>query len=488
MLFSELLGDAGLLVPIIGTDVEVVDIQRDARRCGKNSCFVAVPGRLTDGHQYINDAIAAGASAVVCERQTAMGQSLGVALVEDTHEVLGLLCQACRCWPVRKLRCIGITGTNGKTTVAHLTKAILEAAGLRPALISTVVPSSGKSAGGPATTPDAVALAEMTEEMVSTGRTHLVMEVSSHALDQRRTAGVDFEVAAFTNLSGDHLDYHGDMKTYLAAKLLLFGGLQRESTAVINRDDAHWQEVAESTKARVVLYSLKSSAELRGEISQMDPSGSQFTLIAGRERVEVRTPLIGVHNVQNCLAAASSALAMGTHLSLIADALRRIQTVPGRLERVPASAPYSVYVDYAHTDDALRNVLLALRPVTRGRIVLAFGCGGDRDVTKRPRMAAVAEDLADRIVVTSDNPRSERPSDIVDDILAGLSIAGRAKCDVECDRAAAIEIAVGQARPGDVVLIAGKGHEKCQIIGDQRIDFDDVCVAAEAMRKFGAES
>jgi UDP-N-acetylmuramyl-tripeptide synthetase len=323
----------------------------------------------------------------------------------------------------------------------------------------------------------------MTDEMLRAGMTHLVMEVSSHALHQHRTDGIDFAVGVFTNLSGDHLDYHATMEAYFAAKRRLFEGLGGAATAVLNRDDPWSEALAAATQAEPLWYGLSPAADLWARIDRIDTDGTRFRLVRGDEEAAAFTRLIGRHNVMNCLAAACACTALGVELAAVARALGEVARVAGRLERVRVEAPYDVFVDYAHTDDALENVLSALQPIKRGRLILAFGCGGDRDRTKRPRMARVAEGLADRIVVTSDNPRSERPEAIIEEIVAGFTRHGRGKTDVRPDRREAIELAVAQAKAGDLVLIAGKGHENYQDAGGRRVHFDDVEVAADAVRR-----
>ncbi|MGB2821943.1 MAG: UDP-N-acetylmuramoyl-L-alanyl-D-glutamate--2,6-diaminopimelate ligase, partial [Phycisphaerae bacterium] len=388
--------------------------------------------------------------------------------------------------PVRKLTCVGITGTNGKTTVAHLIRAVLAAAGHSPALLGTIsyeTPRGSLPAG--TTTPDPITLADLTAEMAAGGCSHLVMEASSHALDQRRVAGVEFRVGVFTNLSGDHLDYHDTMARYKAAKRRLFEELSGDAVAVINRDDPAGEDMASATKAAVRWYGLSPAADLWARIDRIDSTGTDFTFVGRAGEVRAHTPLIGRHNVFNCLAAASACEALGVELTAVADVLANVRYIPGRLQRVEADAPFQVFVDYAHTDDALRNVLSSLRPVTRGRLVLVFGCGGDRDRTKRPRMARVAEELADDVVITSDNPRSERPEAIIEEICAGLSAGGRSSVTIEPDRRKAIGLAVELAGGGDVVLIAGKGHETYQVLGDRRVHFDDVEEAAKAVSARG---
>jgi len=485
MRLSELLACAGISPVSAEGDAEVSSVATDSRRCRKGCCFVAVPGPDTDGHAYIPEALQAGAAAIVCQDDASLPPGAPRAVVADTRAAAGPLAQAVRGWPARKLTKLAVTGTNGKTTVAMLARAALEAAGHRTGLVGTIHYRVGEKVTPlPAnTTPGADELAALTDEMVSAGCTHVVMEASSHALDQKRTDGMEFQAGIFTNLSGDHLDYHGTMEQYLLAKRRLFESLPREATAVVNRDDPAGERMADAAKGRVLWYGLSDSADVRGRIESIDASGSRFVLCFGEFEQPVSTPLIGRHNVMNCLAAAAGCLAIGCDFATVAGALETVGRIPGRLERVPVEAPYDVFVDYAHTDDALRNVLAALAPLKAGKLVVVFGCGGDRDRTKRPRMARVAEEFADRIVITSDNPRSENPDSIIEEIAAGLGDAGRRRSEVQPDRRSAIARAVEFVRAGDLVLIAGKGHEEYQLVGTKRLHFDDVEVAAEIIRR-----
>ncbi|HUT56347.1 MAG TPA: UDP-N-acetylmuramoyl-L-alanyl-D-glutamate--2,6-diaminopimelate ligase [Phycisphaerae bacterium] len=485
MRFSELIRAAGLRPRSQRGDADIEEVQFDSRRCGRGSCFVAVRGWTDDGHKYISQAVGSGAAAVVCEDEAGVGSKVACAVVDDAHEALGHLAQAHRGWPARRLVKVAVTGTKGKSTTAALIREILIEAGFRPGLLGTISYQTGRrSLPAPTTTPDPVSLAEMAAEMVADGCTHLVMEASSHALDQRRTAGLDFRVGVFTNFSGDHMDYHQTMERYFAAKARLFEQLAPEATAVVNRDDPQARRIADSTRASVVWYALGEEADFLGRIVRADYGGTEFTVARASSRLKVRTHLIGRHNVYNCLAATAAAAALGVAPDAAASAIERVRSVPGRMERVQADAPYQVFVDYAHTDDALENALQSLRDVRAGgRVIVVFGCGGDRDRTKRPRMARAAERLADRIVVTSDNPRTEDPCAIVDEIVAGLSPGAMARTDIDPDRRRAIAMAIEHARPGDVVLIAGKGHENYQVIGNKRIHFDDVEVASELMRR-----
>ncbi|MEI7836781.1 MAG: UDP-N-acetylmuramoyl-L-alanyl-D-glutamate--2,6-diaminopimelate ligase [Planctomycetota bacterium] len=487
MRVSELLSKAALPAQRQGDDVEITGVAIDSRQVRPGGCFIAVCGSAADGHGFIAQALAAGAALIVCEDPSRVPAGVPLAIMANTRQAVGPLAQAFYDWPARKLTCVGVTGTNGKTTVTTLIHAILARAGHRAGLVGTIAYHAGsRDVKAATTTPDPVTLAQLCAEMVADGQTHLVMEVSSHALDQDRTAGLSFAVGVFTNLTGDHLDYHRTMEAYKAAKLRLFGQLDKRATAVINRDDGASEDflAAAAGAGTVLSYGLNSTAELWARIGRIDAAGTRFALTYGGNETELATSLIGRHNVYNCLAAAGAGLALGVSVGDVAGALGVTGNVRGRLERVDVPAPYGVFVDYAHTDDALRNVLSALRPLLQGgRVIVVFGCGGDRDRTKRPRMAAIAQDLADRIIVTSDNPRSERPEAIIEEILAGLSERGRSRTDVLVDRREAIERALALAAPGDIVLIAGKGHETEQVVGSQRLHFDDVEVAAEIMRR-----
>ena len=486
MQFDKLLTSAGLGTKGSTGKAEIAAVVYDSRDAAAGTCFVAVRGSRHDGHDFIGAAVEAGCSAVVCEDATNVPDSVARAVVDDTHSALGHLAQAIVGSPAKKLVNVGITGTNGKTTVAHLIFNILEAAGRRSALLGTVgYNTGGRSLEASATTPDPVTLAGATAEMVLAGRTHLVMEVSSHALDQNRTAGMDFRVAVLTNISRDHFDYHKTMDNYVSAKRRLFESLGPDAVAVINRDDKYADEmarVARKAGASVNFYGLHGECDCTGRITSLDDTGTCFNVSTAGGEVEIRSPLIGKHNVMNSLAAITASEALGVGLGAIGAALAAGPVIPGRLEPVGGSGDYRVFVDYAHTDDALENVLSALNRIKRGRLIVVFGCGGDRDRTKRPRMGAVALRLADRVVVTSDNPRSEDPQAIINEVLSGVDIGDIGRCEVRVDRREAIAMAIGMAETGDIVLVAGKGHETYQEIARRRIEFSDVQVAAEIIR------
>ena len=481
MRLSELIQAAGLDPLERVGDAAIGDLTCDSKQVGPGACFVAIRGHDADGHAYIPAAIKQGASAVICEDRGACGQTPSV-VIDSTRRAVGPLAQAFHGHPSRRLKVVGITGTNGKTTVSWLLKGILTAAGHRPALLGTICYQTGVTdVPAATTTPDPIRLAAMMAEMVAAGQTHLVMEVSSHALDQDRVGGIDFQVGVLTNVTSDHMDYHKTAEAYLAAKLTLFELLAPSASAVVNRDDPAADSFLGASAATAITYGLSGAADRYARIQTIDIDGSHFQLVAGEVEIAVSTPLIGRHNIYNCLAAATAAEALGAGPESIVAALATTAHIPGRLQRVDSDRPFHVFVDYAHTDDALNNVLSALRPVTEGKLIVVFGCGGDRDRTKRPRMGRVAQELADRIVITSDNPRSEEPDKIIDEIVAGLDKSGLARTMILPDRREAMVAAIAQADADDVVLIAGKGHETYQIIGCERIDFDDVAVAAEIL-------
>ncbi len=489
MKFSQLLEQSGLAgVAHMGkTDASEADISAvsaDSRCCDSRSVFVAIRGTHQDAHDFIPAAVKAGARTIIAERADNIPDGVAYAILPDTRSALGRLAQALHDWPSRKLTCIGVTGTNGKSTVTHLLRNMLVRTGHRAAMLGTISYETGqRTIPARMTTPDAVTLAEMMAEMVRAGSSHLVMEASSHALDQKRTAGIDFDVAIFTNLSGDHLDYHGDMEAYFRAKRKLFASLGADAVAVVNRDDPRGQDIADATSARVVWYGLSEASDVYGRIDRIDLAGTHMAMTVGGRVHEVQSKLIGRHNAYNALAAIAALDALGVDAADAAAALSEVQPIPGRLEPVPTGGDWGVFIDYAHTDDALANVLSALRPLTSARLIVVFGCGGDRDRSKRPRMAKTAEELADRLVITTDNPRNETPQSIIDDIRVGLSKEGQSKTDVVPDRREAICFAIDQARAGDVVLIAGKGHETYQLARGKRTHFDDSEVAAECVAR-----
>ena len=453
-------------------------VTADSRQVAQGGVFVAVVGTQTDGHDYLKAAVENGAAFLVTEQPV---DGFSCVVVEDSSVALGLLAQASFGHPNSKLTNLAVTGTNGKTTVAYMVRSILEHAGHRCGLIGTIEYSTGgTTVAAPLTTPDAVTIAEAAAEMVECGCEYMITEASSHALSQGRLAGISFTAAAFTNLTGDHLDYHNTLDDYLDAKSRLFLELPAHGLAVLNieSDEAHTIAELIEPATRTMWYGIERDVDINAEIHLMDATGSVFAIEFNHQSEKVTTHLPGRHNISNCLAAAGLCLAVGVSLHDIACGLSLLECVPGRLEPVrcdqQARRDIEVFVDYAHTDDALKNVLSTLQPLCEGRLIVLFGCGGDRDKTKRPRMAQVAEELADIIIVTSDNPRTEDPGAIIDDIVQGFSADIDQELFIESDRAAAIKLAIEQACGGDMVLIAGKGHEDYQVIGTEKRHFSDV--------------
>ena len=468
---------------------EDVNVCVDSRKIAKGDVFVAIEGVTVDGHDFAEDALENGARYVVCCKGCGCPGARRIT-VEDTAEAFGILSQAKYGYPSKELVNLAVTGTNGKTTVCFLTRAILEAAGERCGLIGTIMYDTGSEReDAPLTTPDAGSIAKLSAAMVESGAGFMAIEASSHALSQGRLAGVEFKAAAFTNLTGDHLDYHETAEKYLAAKSLLFENLSPAGTAVLNAEVPESKVIAEKTRTNILWYgvdrgedvNIYKEADIVAEILSMEIGRTVYRLHFAGESEVVTTSLIGVHNISNHLAAAGLGLAAGVDLEAVALGLGELKSVDGRLENVDCGQDFAVLVDYAHTDDALKNVLSTLRPLCRGNLTVVFGCGGDRDKTKRARMAREAQVQADRIIVTSDNPRTENPGEIIDDIMKGFTDAESLDLTVIENRKEAIEFAVKSAKRGDIVLIAGKGHETYQIIGTTKYDFDDRLIAEEAI-------
>ncbi|XID95328.1 UDP-N-acetylmuramoyl-L-alanyl-D-glutamate--2,6-diaminopimelate ligase [Paenibacillaceae bacterium WGS1546] len=482
LLLSRIAGDA---------NVAVRELEADSRRVSPGCLFFCLPGHTVDGHDYAEQAVARGAAALVASRELPVDAPQ--LIVPDTRRALAQIADYYYGRPSAKLRPIGVTGTNGKTTTTYLVERILAGAGTKAGVIGTIetrygaarIPMSG-------TTPDALELQKIFRDMVDAGTERCVMEVSSHALEQGRVKGVRFRTAIFTNLTQDHLDYHGTMEAYEAAKGLFFSRLgnvyaerpEERSYAVLNADDEASARFAKLTAAEVVAYGIDNDANLRASGVRIAASGTSFRLDTANGSRDVRLKLVGKFNVYNALAALGAAVCEGIGLDEAIGSLESIEGVPGRVEPVDAGQPFAVVVDYAHTPDGLENVLNTVKELTERNVICVFGCGGDRDAKKRPIMGRIAARLADKIIVTSDNPRTEDPHGILRDIEAGLREAGTPddRYELVPDRRAAIEKAVEMAGPGDVVLIAGKGHEAYQIVGGVKHDFDDRLVAKEAIR------
>lgn len=453
----------------------------DSRQVAPGDVFVAIKGPQADGHDFIEGAIGRGAALVIAQKPVHV--EIPSVVVPDSALMLGQLAHAAHDWPGNSMVTLGITGTNGKTTIAYLTRAILNAAGLNCGMIGTVEYDLGKGQVTPAdnTTPGAPRIAQMMGQMRENGLAAMVMECSSHGLHQQRTAGISFNAAAFSNLTGDHLDYHGDRDSYLTAKSKLFEELPQQSIAVLNIADEASKYIAQKTPAQVWWYGIDSHADINSRIVSIDMDGSELEMSVLGERINVHLPLIGRHNVSNFLAAVGLVRAAGVNLSDIAQALDNFKGTPGRLEKIDCGQNFTVLVDYAHTDDALRHALVTISELTTSRVIVVFGCGGQRDQSKRPRMGQVAQELADIVVVTNDNPRQEDPQAIIDQIKTGFIPTDMKKISEIPDRREAITFALQTAQPTDVVLIAGKGHESYQLIGEKRFDFDDRKVAQELL-------
>jgi UDP-N-acetylmuramoyl-L-alanyl-D-glutamate--2,6-diaminopimelate ligase len=462
-------------------ETEIRTLVYDSRLAGPGALFVALPGRRTDGHDHVAEAVRRGAAAVVVERPVALAKPVAVIQVDSSRVALGRLAALLWRYPSRRLRVVGVTGTNGKTTTTHLIRGVLAAQGHKVGLTGTVHTLIGRlERPASLTTPQASDLQALLAQMADEGCTYAVMEASSEGLDMHRADDVEFDLGVLTNLTQDHLDYHGTFDAYREAKGQLFRllgqpGYKARKAAVINLDDPAAGYFQSLCQVPVYTYGLNPQAMVRAADIAVTAEGSRFRLIAPQGEISLALKLVGRFNVYNALAAATVGLAEGIDLAAIGQALEAEEGVPGRLQAVRAGQPFSLFVDYAHSPDSLENVLRTARSFTRGRLIIVFGCGGDRDRTKRPRMGRIASELADHVILTSDNPRSEDPLAIVQQIESGL--APSASFERVVDRREAIRRAVEMARPDDVVLIAGKGHETYQIFKDRTIRFDDREVA-----------
>jgi UDP-N-acetylmuramoyl-L-alanyl-D-glutamate--2,6-diaminopimelate ligase len=495
MTFQQVLDGAEVLA--LSGDPDVSSVEYDSRRVKPGCVFVAMRGESSDGNRFIDQAITAGAVAVVTD-SAAEKPRLGVAwaVVPNGRRALARVSANFYKKPAERIAITGITGTNGKSTTAFLVESILTAAGRKSALIGTIeYHVAGKVLPAPHTTPEALELNRIFRDALGQGATDAVMEVSSHALAQERVFGVPFDVAVFTNLTRDHLDYHKTMEEYFAAKQVLFAGCGTDAprAVVTNVDDAYGAKLAEFSRkhSSVVLKYGWERGDLRAEKVEITTRGTRFDLVMPEGKIAVFSALIGRVNVYNMLAAAGAGYARGCSAQAIAKGVDKLMYVPGRFERVDCGQPFTVVVDYAHTDDALRNLTALARELvsgagTKGRVLTVFGCGGDRDRKKRPLMGEAAGRGSDFVVLTSDNPRSEDPVAIINDAVVGLQKTG-VKYSVEADRRKAISLAIDEARPGDIVLLAGKGHEKVQVTREGPVPFDDLEVAREALQAGGFE-
>ncbi len=478
MLLRDLIAGARIRAVLGDADVELADLAYDSRKVGPGTLFFCVPGERVDGHQFAVEAAEAGASALVVGRELEL--AVTQVLVEDVRAAMAPL--AARFWgdPTAALTVVGITGTNGKTTTAFLVQEVLEAAGTQTGLLGTVKQVVGGAAEEvERTTPEAIDLQATFRRMLDGGDRACAMEVSSHALALHRCDAVHFELALFTNLTQDHLDFHGNMEEYFRSKRMLFE--MGPGSAVVNVDDPYGRRIAGEFEC--LTFSVAgAAADYAARDVSFDAGGAEFTIAGPSGETPVRTALPGHFNVANALGAFAAATVLGVDPETAAAGLARAARVPGRFEPVEQGQGFGVLVDYAHTPDSLENVLGAARQLTEGRLIAVLGAGGDRDRDKRPKMGRVGAELSDLAIVTSDNPRSEDPEAIVAEVIAG--VAEGATVEVEVDRRAAIALALRRARPGDMVVIAGKGHEQGQEFEDGRkVPFDDREVAVEELRK-----
>ncbi len=469
------------------TDVEITSVCYDSRQARPGSLFVALRGERVDGHEYLTQAIAQGTAGVVVEHAPeSIPASVACVEVASTRAAMPPIAGAFYHYPAAKLRLCGVTGTNGKTTMTYLLKHICERAMLRCGLIGTVRYEIGEEIlPSTHTTPQALDLQALLARMRDAGCKAAVMEVSSHALAQDRVGGLEFDAAVFTNLTQDHLDFHGSLQEYFEAKARLFTDILPQQTrkrpvAVVNVDDRYGAELCTRLpkNVRLITYGMGNRADFRASNFKTEAAGTSYQLDAQERSYLVRLPLIGRFNIYNSLAALAASSAMGVQLRAAVLSLATAPAVPGRVQLVPAKRNYQVYVDYAHTDDALSNVIRTLRELNPRRLIVVFGCGGDRDKSKRPLMGRAAEQGSDLSIITSDNPRSEDPAAIIRDIEKGFQ--GN-NYEVIVDRHEAIERAVALAQPRDIILIAGKGHENYQQFAKSTITFDDVQVAKSAI-------
>ena len=490
-LLAALNGQVAIVDRLGDLDGSITSVTDDSRAVSSGSLFVAVKGERVDGHKYVGQAIKAGAAAIVGQDSVERA-SIPFVQVTDSRKALGLIGSRFYGDPSAQLAMIGVTGTNGKTTTTYLCKALLENIGRRVGLIGTVAYQIGaETIPASHTTPGAVELQQLLARMNEARLDSVVMEVSSHALAMDRTAGCEYDVAVFTNLTQDHLDYHRTMEEYFQAKLRLFTGLgqgkKTRQRAIVNMDDPRGVYVRAACRVPVWGYALNVSADLMAENVRLSMNGSTFTAATPAGTFTVESRLVGEHNVYNLLGAIGVALHGGATCDQVREAVARVNNVPGRFERVSAGQDFTVVVDYAHTEDALVRLLTAARTLKTERIITLFGCGGDRDRGKRPKMGRAAVEFSDVVILTSDNPRTEDPLAILREVEAGVREALQRRPSVQyhmvADRREAIGTAVRLARPGDILLIAGKGHEDYQIVGTKKMHFDDREVAREAIQQ-----
>jgi len=484
MLLKDLINDDYIKeIDVSLLDKSIEEICIDSRCAGPKSLFVALKGVNQDGHDYIKDAIQRGVKVIVAERPVnGLGHFEGcLLLVEDSKRFLQEIVKKFYNDPSQKIKIIGVTGTNGKTTVTYLLESMITTAGDKCGVIGTVnYRFNNKIIQAKNTTPGMPDLYKYLDQMVGHGMGFCAMEVSSHALEQGRHQGLNFLAAIFTNLTSEHLDYHQTQEQYFYAKAKLFQGLASDKLAFVNVDDPWGRRLIEMVSSKMVTYGIHNRADVQASNITTDLSGVKFTMKKGSQEIFIDSPLIGIHNVYNILAASAACLCIGFPEEKIQKGIKAVKNVPGRMESIYTDKDFYVFVDYAHTEDALRHALKTLRDVATGKLIVVFGCGGDRDTTKRPKMGQVASQLADVAIVTNDNPRTEVPQQIIDEIIAGFE---KKNYQVIMDRKHAIQEALQIAQGQDVVLIAGKGHENYQIFKEETVPFDERAIVKDLLRQ-----
>ncbi len=463
-----------------GLDTEITGISYDSRKVETGDLYIAITGLKMDGRRFIADAIAAGAAAIACEKTEGITVDIPLLQVPDARKFLAQASAKLTGYPDREMTVIGVTGTNGKTTFTYLMQSILKASNKKTGIIGTTGFFDGHSWQTlPHTTPESADLWRLLRKLRELGNKAVVMEISSHAIALKRVYGLDIDIAVFTNLTQDHLDFHTGMDEYKEVKFSLFSTLKNEGTAVINIDDTAGIELLSRHQGKAISYSAKGhNANLRINLQSATLKGSKTIIQYKNSSLSTFVNLPGIHNLSNAAAAAAAGFALGIEGSAIKRGIEELLCVPGRMEAVPNDKGYFIFIDYAHTPDALKHLIQSVKLLTQDRVLTLFGCGGDRDHDKRPKMGKIASELSDYIFVTSDNPRTETPERIIEDILAGVKTDDK---KVIVDRREAIFEAVNFMREGDVLLVAGKGHERYQILGTEKIHFDDKEVVREAL-------
>jgi len=482
----EVLKKSGNIVGVKGIpDIHVAGLAFDSRKIKPGEIFVAISGFKEDGHRFVPAALKSGASGVCLEREISVPDNIALIRVKDSRLALAQISDFFYGHPSGNLRVFGVTGTNGKTTIVYMLESIGNSAGMRTGVISTIsYRIAGKAVPADRTTPESLDLQKMFVEMKSRGCVWAAMEVSSHSLVLHRVSGVEFSAAIFTNLTRDHMDFHKNRNEYMKAKAKLFEMLGKDKTAVVNADDPASNKVMSLTKAKVLTYGFGKKADIKPENVRFS-DGISFLACTPFGNTQVKIKLLGRYNVYNSLAALGAGLSQGLKPEIVSAGLSRLEPVPGRFQHIPNTKGIAVVVDYAHTPDALEKTLMTARELKPGKIISVFGCGGDRDRTKRPEMGKISSQLADYTVITTDNPRSENPEAIAEEIKAGVN-SGHA-FRIVLDREQAIRQAVEMAEKGDLVLLAGKGHEDYQIFSDRTIHFSDAEVAAEILSETGTK-